>query len=596
MDPPAQQGYTPAAHPLRYLARHAWWVTLGVLCLVGTNMMAQAIPWAVKLSVEAIAAADAASWTIYGPVLAVAGLALGQALIRIPSRIFIFNAAREAEYELRGELFTRLCQASSAFYRAQRVGDLMSRMTNDLASVRALFGPGVLHVANTVFAYAMALPLMIHIDPWITLWSLAPYPLLLVGARFFARGIYSRSQEMQVSLAAMTSTVHEDLAGVREVKLHGLEGLRSRRFTADSERYLQQAVRLASWRAGLIPFVGIGAGASLVIVLWMGGARVISGELTLGDLVALNLYVGLLAWPTMSIGWMLSLWQRGVASWHRLHEILGHHSPLEVWLGRSTAAEQAPSTLEIKVRGLTLELDGAPILRDVDLEIPQRTMCAVVGRVGCGKTTLVEALARLQEVPPGAVFIGGRDVTELDVAWVRGQIAYSPQSAFLFSRSIRDNIAYSLPDAESLSPGELERRIQAAVERAGLAPDVESFPEGLDTVVGERGLSLSGGQRQRVALARALVSDRPILILDDSLSSVDAETEKRILRGLRSVMQDRTVILISHRLSALQHADQVVVLEQGQVAEVGRHDDLLGAQTLYAELYQRQLLLDELEG
>lgn len=565
-------------------------------CLLITNGLAQSIPWVVKRTVEAIATSGS-SWTIGKLTLLIVGLAIAQALIRIPSRILIFNAAREAEYELRGHLFSRLCEATHAFYREFRTGDLMSRLTSDLASVRALFGPGVLHVVNTLFAYAVALPLMIRIDPWLTLWSLLPYPALLIGARYFARGIYDRSNQMQVALAGMTSAVQEDLAGIRELKLYTVEPLRSNLFADSAGEYLRQAMRLARWRAGLVPFIGVGTGASLVIVLWVGGLGVIHDQLTLGDLVAFNLYAGILAWPTMAIGWILSLWQRGIASWHRLLEIRDAAVAMEAPRAEAEVeVEQPTTTLSIEVRGLDVEIDGKRILDSVSFAIPDGALCAVVGKVGSGKTILVEAIARLVTIPEGTVFIGGRDATKIDLAWVRSKIAYAPQSAFLFSTTIRDNILYSLPDS-GIPPDELDRRIEEAVSVAGLVPDLARFPEGLETIVGERGLSLSGGQRQRVALARALVADRSILLLDDTLSAVDAATERQILTRLTDAdgAKRRTVILVSHRLSALQHADRIVVLDQGRVAETGTHAELLDGEGVYSDLYHRQILLQELE-
>jgi len=577
----------PTTSPLRYLVQYRLPIGAGVACLVGTNLMAQAIPWVVKRTVEAIEHA-ATGWEVGRLALVIAAMAVGQAALRIPSRIFIFNAARQAEYHIRNVLFTRLVQADSGFYRRFRIGDLMSRLTNDLSSVRALYGPGVLHVVNTVFAYAIALPVMLRIDTTLTLWALLPYPVLLLGARSFARGIYTRSRRMQAALSGMSAGVQEDLAGIREVKLYDVAGHRAARFGEASASYLHHALRLASWRAALIPFVGIGAGASLVIVLWLGGVKVIDGRLSLGDLVAINLYVGMLAWPTMSIGWILSLWQRGIASWHRLQEVFGAASPLEVDLSSSASAKAQGQPPAISVRGLGLAIDGNRVLEDIDLEVPPGTICAVVGRVGCGKTSLVEAIARLVEVPPGTLYFDGKCVTELPVAEVRAQVAYAPQTAFLFSATVGENIAFGMP------PG-ATRDIPWAARVAGLEPDLSSFPDGLDTMVGERGLSLSGGQRQRIALARALVADRPVLILDDSLSSVDADTERRILEGLTGALEGRTVILVSHRLSALQHADHVLVLDGGRVAERGTHSELLAREgSLYGQLYRRQLLLEEL--
>ena len=601
--------------PMRYLLRYRWLVLCGILCLMVVNGVSQAIPWLVKWAIEAM---EQGRPDFYRLVILVIGLAVGQAAIRILSRMLIFYAGREAEYDLRKSLFSRLCQLDSAFYRRFRTGDLMSRLTNDLASVRALFGPGILVVVNTFFAYAVAFPLMLRLDPAVSLWALSPYPVLLLGARSFARGIYNLSMEQQAALSRMTAAVQEDLSGIRELKNYLLEEQRSAAFTEISSGYLEHAMRLARWRAAMIPFMGLGAGASLVLVLWLGGAKVIAGEMSLGDLVAINLYIGLLAWPTMAIGWMLSLWNRGLASWHRLREIIQQTSPLEDGevFPAEPGASQAPAEVSLAVKGLSVSYTSSPaegadppavleadqqtaagehikgeqikeVLRDISFTVPAGQLCAVVGRVGCGKSTLAEALARLLPVEQGVVFFGGQDVTRAPVQWVRDQVAYAPQDAFLFSLSIGDNIALGL---EHSMNEERQERIQRAVQLAGLAPDLEGFADGLDTMVGERGISLSGGQRQRIALARALVSRRPVLILDDSLSSVDADTEGRILRELGGVLEGRTAVLISHRLSAIQHADQVVVLDQGQVAEQGRHGELLALDGLYADLYRRQLL------
>jgi len=336
--------------------------------------------------------------------------------------------------------------------------------------------------------------------------------------------------------------------------------------------------------------VGLGSGLSLVIVLWAGGARVIAGRLTVGDLVAFTLYIGLLAWPTMSLGWMLSLWQRGLAAWHRLREILEERSPLEVALDADGAPRSPREAVDVEVRGLTLTLGGERVLDELSLGAPAGSPCAVVGRGGSGKSTLADVVARLHEVPRGTLFFGGRDAVELPVEEVRARIAYAPQSAFLFSASVRDNIGYGLPEGVDPESPAARQRVERAAQVAGLGPDLARLPQGLETLVGERGLTLSGGQRQRVALARALVSDRPLLILDDSLSSVDAETERAILMALRELLVGRSALLISHRLSALQHADQVIVLEGGRVAERGRHQELLERGGLYAELYRSQLL------
>lgn len=599
--PPLRTPSPAPSRPARFLLRHWRWLALGVLALVGTNVLAQSVPWLVKRAVDTLATSGADA-TFRRLLAAVAAFAVGQAFIRILSRTFIFTAAREAEYELRRALFARLCALGVDLPAGLRLGDVMSRLSSDLSAVRALFGAGVLHVANTLFAYAVALPLMLRIDPLLTLLALAPYPLLLLAARTFARGIYDRSQETQRALSELSASLQEDVAGIREVKGQVVADERSRLFDACSARYLEGAVRLARFRAALIPVVGVGAGASLLTVLWVGGRQVIQGGLGIGDLVAFTLYLGLLTWPTMSIGWMLTLWQRGLASWDRIAVILDARSPFEATPAqaseRAAAEHERAAALprrapELELRALELSLDGRRVLDSLSFTIPAGSLCAVVGRVGSGKSSLAEALARLRELGPGALFLDGRDASELPVAEWRRQIAYAPQDAFLFSATIRENIAYGVDDVDA-DPESVRARVEHAAVAAGLASDLAQLPEGIDTLVGERGLSLSGGQRQRIALARALVSERPVLILDDSLSAVDADTERAILAGLAGLLTGRTTILITHRLSAMQHADQVVVLDAGRLVERGTPSELLARGGIYADLYRGQLLEEAL--
>jgi ATP-binding cassette subfamily B protein len=595
-EPSSRLPDAPRSRPARLLLRHWRWLALGVLCLVGTNVLAQSVPWLVKRAIDLVSAARGALGASFQHLLIlIAAFAVGQAAIRILSRVFIFTAAREAEYELRRDLFARLCRLGAELPAGLRTGDVMSRMTSDLSSVRALFGAGVLHVVNTVFAYAVALPLMLRIDPLLTALALAPYPLLLLAARAFARGIYLRSRETQAALAELSSALQEDLAGIRELKGQVIVAERAVAFRELSARYLEGALRLARFRAALIPVVGLGAGASLLVVLWVGGRAVIQARLGIGDLVAFTLYLGLLTWPTMSIGWMLTLWQRGLASWDRLALILDARSPLED-AAATGSAPLPPHSLEL--RELTVAgAEGRSLLESVSVTIPAGSLCAVVGRVGSGKSTLAETLARLRDLPPGCLFLGGRDASELGVTSWRRQVAYAPQDAFLFSATIRENIAYGAdtdPDHATAASPELRARVERAARAAGLEADLLQLEDGIETLVGERGLSLSGGQRQRIALARALVSDRPILILDDSLSAVDADTERAILAGLADLLEGRTTILITHRLSAMQHADQVVVLEGGRLVERGTPTELLARGGLYAELYRGQLIETEL--
>ena len=573
--------------PLRLIWQHRKFVVPGIACLLVTNLLAQAIPLAIKAAIESLTrlsngAADPRG--VYWAAFTVAGLAAGQALFRTLSRVLVFHSGRHAEYGLRRSLFEHLCTLDPAFYRTVHTGDLMSRLTNDLGSVRALLGAGSLYTTNTLFAYAIALPLMLGIDVQLTFLALAPYPVLFLGARWFAHGIYSRSEAQQRALAAMTSSVQEDLAGIREIKSYLIEARRSDILAERSANYLHHALRLALWRAGMLPFVATGVTTSIVLVLWIGAHRVVAGELSVGSLVAFNLYIGLLAWPTLAIGWMLSVWQRGLAAWQRLEAILDARPEIKGGTGQLRSNQG----LGVELRGLSLAFEDKPVLRNISFRIEPGQLVAVVGRVGCGKSTLADVIARMEAVPAGTLLFDGQDVNTLTLDNARAQLSYAPQDAFLFSATLAENIALGIEDG--VDETERNARIAAAANGAGLRDDLEALVEGLQTLVGERGITLSGGQRQRVALARALAAQRPLTILDDSLSAVDAETEADILSHLRTTLAGRTVLLVSHRLSALQHADHVIVLENGAIAEEGTHSALIAAGGLYAALYERQLL------
>ena len=567
-------------------------ILAGSLCLVATNALALAIPWLIKSAIDTLRAGMAGAHgatNVHAAVVRdaalIAVLAAGQAVIRTFSRILIFNAGRNIEYRLRGDLFRHLLGLDAGFYRQHPTGDVMSRLTNDLGAVRQLFGPGLLNLINTALVYATTVWLLVHLSPWLTLWALLPYPLLLVTARLSSRRIYHWSRAIQEQLGVMSASIQEDLAGIAVIKHYTLEPVRDSRFRGLNDAYLDRALALVRVRGTLSPLFAVMGGAGTLIVLWAGGNEVIAGRLTVGGLVAFNAYLVLLSWPTIALAWIIGIWQRGIAGWARVRVLL--ETPPRIQSAPADGASPDLPAPAIDVRGLTIEVGGRRLLDGVSFSLPAGGTLAIVGPTGAGKTTLVDALVRMQEVPPGRIFIGGRDITEIPLPVLRGQIGYAPQDAFLFSATVAENIGFVPTD---------RARIEAAAEAAGLLPDLAVLPDGYETLVGERGLTLSGGQRQRVALARALAADPRILILDDSLSSVDAQTEREILTRLEPILAGRTSVLISHRLAAVRDADLVLVLDGGRVAESGTHASLMAAGGLYATLYRTEQAAEALEG
>ncbi len=577
----------------------------GCLCLALTNGLALAIPWLLKDAIDALRQAGAAGAmsSVYGLVtrdaIWIAALATAQAVIRTYSRILIFNAGRNIEYTLRRDLFGHLLRMDAAFYRNHATGDVMSRLTNDLSAVRLLFGPGILNVVNTAIVYATGLFLLVRLDPRLTLIALIPYPALVLGGRAFSRTMYRANRDIQEQLGRLSTALQEDLAGIAVVKSYALEDERHAIFARLNQDYLTRSMRLVRARGVLTPFFAVIAALGTLIVLWAGGREVIAGRLTIGGLTAFNAYLAYLSWPTVALGFVLSIWQRGIAGWDRVRTLLGTTCEIrdseaglaEARAGKRDKVETLTPTIE--ARGLTVKRGSRTVLYNVSFTLPAGSTMAIVGPTGAGKTTLVDTIPRLQEVAPGTLFIGGRDVQEIPLRRLRGLVGYAPQEAFLFSATVADNIGFGRGGAVHHAGGATPE-VHAAAEAAGLAPDIAVLPEGYDTVVGERGITLSGGQRQRVALARALAAEPRILILDDSLSSVDANTETEILTRLRPILKGRTSILISHRVAAVKDADQILVLDAGRVAERGTHMQLLVSGGLYAQLYREQLAAEAL--
>jgi len=514
------------------------------------------------------------------------GAALLHGFIRIFSRTTLLHAARRIEYRIRDDLYAKLLTLDQPFFTGGRTGDLMSRFTNDLTNVRMLVGFGVLNIINTAILYVAALALLISISPSLTLYAVLPFPAMIFVVKRLSASMFRRSKRAQEELARLTSAVEENVSAAAVIKAYCREEAAISSFRETSGRYMESNMRIARLRGFMIPVMAATGALGTLIVLLVGGEQVVGGTLTLGDFVAFNGYLAMLIWPTIVFGWILNLAQRGAASMSRLNGILAAE-PVVTEPERATPLQ--PLCGEITLRDLFFSYGGEPLLAGIGLQIPAGSRLGIVGPIGSGKSTLVKLIARLYPVADGMLFIDGIDINTLPLAGLRSAIGYVPQESFLFSRTIRDNIAFS-------SAGATQEEIEAAAGLASLSGDVSRFPGGYDTMVGERGVTLSGGQKQRTAIARAILNDPAILILDDPLSAVDARTEEEILAGLSGYYGQRTVIIVSHRLSALRDCDRIIVLEQGRIAEQGSHDELLGLNGRYAAIHREQQLRQEIEG
>ncbi|MGH7771592.1 MAG: ABC transporter ATP-binding protein [Candidatus Binatia bacterium] len=561
---------------------------LGAVCLFGTATLVMWIPWWIREGVRVIESGGAVEDVTFYAVI-IAGAAVAQGITRTLSRFLIFNAARDVEYDLRNDLFAHLEKLPVAYYHSQRTGDLMSRVINDISSVRMLLGPGILNFINAPLYYLYAIVLMFSMDSRMTLAAMLPYPILIWAVRNFRGKVLKSSRRVQEQMAELSSYVQENLSGMHVVKAYAQELNQTRQFETLNEDYQKESMELARLRGLVEPFMKGINGFTILIVIWYGGIRAIRGDLMISDLVAFIAYLNVLAWPTAAFGWMLSLVERGRAAMERLEEILKVEPEI---LSPPVPLRLRDSEGGIEFRNVWFaynrQTNGRAILRDINFTLPRGHTLGIVGRTGAGKTTLVQLLSRLYDVSSGEIRLGGRDIRTLSLSELRKTLSYVPQDPFLFSTSLRRNLALGRDEVS-------DEEIQKAVRLSKLDRDIEIFPQALDTIVGERGITLSGGQKQRATLARALLLNPPVLVLDDCLSSVDAETEDEILKGLKAIFKEKTCIIVSHRISAVKEADEILVLEEGEIIERGDHQGLLRKDSLYAEFFRQQQLSEELE-
>jgi ATP-binding cassette, subfamily B, multidrug efflux pump len=579
--------------------RATFWV--GALCVLCNNCVWILFPLVIRRAIDDLNQSVTLHklLTYSGWLLAVAGT---KAIFQFLTRWILIGASREIEFDLRNDLFAHLERLSYSFYQRTRTGDIMARATNDLNAVRMLLGPGIMYTANTVVFTAGALAFMLSISPRLTIFAFAPLPVVSIVVQYFGRKIHERFERIQAMFSDISAKAQENFSGARLIRAYVQEQAEIESFERENTEYITRSLKLVRLMGMLWPTLETLLGLAVVIVLWVGGREVLLHRISVGSFVAFNTYMVQLTWPIISLGWVINIFQRGTASMGRIQHILAVQPEIA---DAAVPAASTPTevrgeiefrdlnfhygpTLIAAERGMRHVHGNENVLQNINLHVPAGTSLAIVGPTGSGKSTLVSLIPRIYDAAPGSVLIDGRPIREFPLELLRHNIGFVPQETFLFSDTVRENIAFGADDAT-------DAEVRRAAEAASIAAEIEAFPEGYNTLVGERGLTLSGGQKQRTAIARALIRNPRILVLDDALASVDTQTEDRILNHLRETMKGRTTIFISHRVSTVRNADRIAVLHNGFIVEYGTHTELIERNGYYTELYNKQLLEEELE-
>ncbi len=589
-----------------YLKRYRGGLVWGGLCVLFNNGIWILFPQVLRRAVNDLNSGVTRQKLLTYSLLIIA-IALVKGIFQFLTRWVVIGISRDIEFDLRNDLFAHLERLSYSYYQRNRTGDIMARATNDLNAVRMLLGPAIMYSANTMVFTAGALGFMLAISPKLTIYAFLPLPIASIVIQYFGRRIHERFERIQAMFSDISARAQENFSGARVIRAYVQEQAEIAAFEGANKEYIRRSLGLVRLMGMLWPTLELMLGAAVVIVLWLGGRQVLLGKMSVGDFVAFNTYMMQLTWPVIALGWVINIFQRGTASLVRVEQILSQKPEIadeeiigssgdrvigssknQIFRSPDDPMTRSPDLIgEIEFCNLNFAYNGTSVLKDINLRIPAGSSLAIVGPTGSGKTTLVNLIPRIYDAEPGAVLIDGCPVRQFPLDSLRRHIGFVPQETFLFSDTIRENIAYGDGDA-SLDD------IKAAAEAANIAQDIASFPEGYNTMVGERGITLSGGQKQRTAIARALLRSPRILILDDALSSVDTHTEDKILNHLREIMRGRTTIFISHRVSTVRNADSIAVLHQGRVVELGTHDQLIARNGYYTDLYNKQLLEEEL--